>query len=743
VISSRALSVVICQGSADVRSVIASARSSLAEGALTTVLIVAASEPDRDSIERLALNEHLKVGPGLDVTVLDDSTSLSGLLSACSTEFVGLVHPVDPQPLGVLEAHVDGLRACPEAVLAVSRAVGHGFIEASDSDERWPPVGASEFEPPLIDGRAFARALLIDGRPPGMPFLFVLRANAMSLSSSGDPTDQDAGPYRNETDWYRLLLQILIRGPVWTDPRPPVATPSTTRRETESTLEYWPNVIDIGVALGLLDEPGDLAIALVNHTRRAASFLKAHLPDDPSPSAHGRERLVRPIIASWHALIADEALVPALLPLHVAVVGDEGDPDSATTLDEARTIAQNVTLFRERGSQHADLSTLASPLGETVGTDDIDGLLGQHPSYAVLLARAGERLEVLDGRQIRALLEDEVSQSTSDLVTPAGLQSRLVWPRRSAYRGDNTARTRSVHSLQLSDLRKSSNKDWMAESTPSPHPHQLRKFVIAAPEYTEVHGGVVALHRLCDRLNAIGYEAYLEPTGPSSDTRPGWTTPLRRGRSFNDSVVIYPEVVSGNPFSAPRVVRWLLNRPGWFTGERMEESSEDLVVAFDHQISPDHAVLSVPLIDPTLFFPKDRPGKGGLLWIGKGTLSSTFDRSDTTLITNMWPRERSELASLLRAADVLYTCDWLTSVIAEALMCATPVVLIGDQAWSREDVELKPGMAWEDETDLRDARQQATRYFPDYLETLQRTDNSIEQFVQLVNDHFCSPPGSA
>jgi hypothetical protein len=293
-----------------------------------------------------------------------------------------------------------------------------------------------------------------------------------------------------------------------------------------------------------------------------------------------------------------------------------------------------------------------------------------------------------------------------------------------------------IHAIGIKANEADVRRDWMPPVTAGPRAHALRKFIIAAPSYTEIHGGVVALHRLCDRLNVAGYEAYIEPTGPTSEMRAGWLTPLRRGRTFDDAVIIYPEVISGNPFSARRVVRWLLNRPGWFTGEGIDPGDDDLIVAFNHQIDANVPILDVPLMDPTIFFTKDLPGSGDLLWIGKGVLPPDFRRADTTLITHDWPATKLELAALLRSASVLYSCDWLTSLLDESLMCGTPVVLIGRQSWRPGEVALRPGMATDDGPGLAQARALVESYYPSYTGGLSSTETMVEDFVTLVNRHF-------
>ena len=118
-----------------------------------------------------------------------------------------------------------------------------------------------------------------------------------------------------------------------------------------------------------------------------------------------------------------------------------------------------------------------------------------------------------------------------------------------------------------------------------------KKFIIFAPSYDENSGGIVVLHKLCSLLNSLGYESYLHPYIFSYElnrnnlkdfiinvckwsiraglsryrTNPAFKTPIFRGslEGEDDYIVVYPEVVFGNPLKAKNVVRWLLHQPGY------------------------------------------------------------------------------------------------------------------------------------------------------------------------------------
>lgn len=132
------------------------------------------------------------------------------------------------------------------------------------------------------------------------------------------------------------------------------------------------------------------------------------------------------------------------------------------------------------------------------------------------------------------------------------------------------------------------------------------KFVIVVSGYDDNAGGIVVLHQLCDRLNNLGYNAYLWPffkpildfTHPFKTLylfmkyfrksikygfkkNPKLNILMASYQDLEDAIVVYPEVVSGNPLKAHNVVRWLLHKPGFNNGGKIDFGVDDLFFYYD------------------------------------------------------------------------------------------------------------------------------------------------------------------
>lgn len=89
---------------------------------------------------------------------------------------------------------------------------------------------------------------------------------------------------------------------------------------------------------------------------------------------------------------------------------------------------------------------------------------------------------------------------------------------------------------------------------------QRKKFLISIDNFDPTSGGIVAMHKLCNDIIDLGREAYVTARASHNKLK----TPFIGSREMktNEWVVVYPEIVHGNPYSFKHVVRWVLNTPG-------------------------------------------------------------------------------------------------------------------------------------------------------------------------------------
>lgn len=135
-------------------------------------------------------------------------------------------------------------------------------------------------------------------------------------------------------------------------------------------------------------------------------------------------------------------------------------------------------------------------------------------------------------------------------------------------------------------------------------------FIIYAPSYDELSGGITVLHKLCDLINELGYSAKIWPyhhvpllrfvrgsgfkfalirtfKNIINSIRGRGRKNFRLGQKKHDktvlaglqdlrdnTIVIYPEIVYGNPLDAKNVVRWWLYKRKFPPREKRAEVSE-------------------------------------------------------------------------------------------------------------------------------------------------------------------------
>lgn len=217
-------------------------------------------------------------------------------------------------------------------------------------------------------------------------------------------------------------------------------------------------------------------------------------------------------------------------------------------------------------------------------------------------------------------------------------------------------------------------------------------YYIFALDYIQQSAGIRALHYLCHALNESGQEAYVtcEKTVPHLRTPVlNEATMVRHHDAGLIPIMVYPEIVPGNPFGAQVVARWLLNKPGHIAGDT-QFAEDELIFTFDPLYLVDGLngeTLHIPTSDLSLFNNEDNPDDSNrqqicfyahkYLFAGgqiSPHLNNAFSLGKDKQLSH------AEIAAILRHSKLLYVYE-PTALIAEALLCGCPVSIIVTDYW--------------------------------------------------------------
>lgn len=201
------------------------------------------------------------------------------------------------------------------------------------------------------------------------------------------------------------------------------------------------------------------------------------------------------------------------------------------------------------------------------------------------------------------------------------------------------------------------------------------------------------MHYLCHALNLAGEEAYSHNPNVHPDLRtPALSMDIIRSHQAagRNPIVIYPEVISGNPMNAKHVVRYLLAPPSAYTDEPIDLQESDLVYTFGPSIVPagwNASRLRIPLVDTRIFNTHgvdDKARRGSAVFFHRhlnngGTLVPETANA-IEISYRVQERSAEELAALFRSVTCLYIYEHST-VVFEALLCGCPVIfIVNDQS---------------------------------------------------------------
>lgn len=291
------------------------------------------------------------------------------------------------------------------------------------------------------------------------------------------------------------------------------------------------------------------------------------------------------------------------------------------------------------------------------------------------------------------------------------------------------------------------------------------KFIIYTPPYDANSGGTLVLHKLAEILQKLGYSVSLwysnKPHISQLASLNGWKMSLRYfqtrlkktpkssqfkeaiHKDIQDAVVIYPEVVDGNPLKGKNVVRWLLNKPGELSN-KVEYGKDDLFFFFDKhfndaQLNPhDRNHLNVIELMGDIYKNTNHMPRSGTCFMvrkGKGRLLNQHEEN-AQQIDGMSHRQ---IASVFNHCKYFVSYDAYTMYSVYAAMCGcipvvVPVQGVSKNEWhSREENRYGLAYGWDDVDWAVSTRANLYKHLSE-IEI--RSMESVTNFVSICEEYF-------
>lgn len=238
-----------------------------------------------------------------------------------------------------------------------------------------------------------------------------------------------------------------------------------------------------------------------------------------------------------------------------------------------------------------------------------------------------------------------------------------------------------------------------------------KKYIICTPSHSSSNGLRVLL-LLAKELQARGEQVFLFSAKPNPK---GFTCieEITDEMRKND-IIVYPEVIFGNPLGFQNVVRYVLYFPGRNSGPKNYHHSE-MIFVHDRSFLNKGEILTLPWLDTKIFYDNKSSKTQDCYFIHKGGKWRKEKKTRGLLeINTKTPNTREKLADLLRSTNILYSYDDCSALLDEALLCGCKVKVIT-------------------KTGIEDFKS-------DYLEKIKDSKQNVSNFIDITqNSNYTGP----
>lgn len=185
------------------------------------------------------------------------------------------------------------------------------------------------------------------------------------------------------------------------------------------------------------------------------------------------------------------------------------------------------------------------------------------------------------------------------------------------------------------------------------------RFIIYAPAWHHRSAGLKVLYNLQKELILRGYDCIYYPIESKLTAMQEVTA---------DDIVIYPEIIFGNPLEAKHIMRYVLYYPSF------EFSQTEKIYTYLPKYYLTKNQLTIPCIE-SCFIDNNSEKKHNCIWIYKGFNKKKIDLEGIE-ITPYFPTTKKELIKLLQECDTLFSYDENSLLCLEAQKCGAKVKII-------------------------------------------------------------------
>ena len=304
------------------------------------------------------------------------------------------------------------------------------------------------------------------------------------------------------------------------------------------------------------------------------------------------------------------------------------------------------------------------------------------------------------------------------------------------------------------------------------------KFIIFSPSYSKNNGGAVTLHHLCDLIKKNGNDCYLYPAFDNLELNlrnykkiliklfkvlirqpfrrfkisDRFNTPVLKdfpGRfKLEELVVIYPEIVFGNPLGAKNIVRWLLHNPGFFSG-KIYYGPNEIYFKYSNQYKNFNYLNSSTSINNLYIFTYLKEYYNEMDWatersgvsycIRKGhILSVPLNLNDAILIDG---KKHSEISQIFKRVKYFISFDPHTAFSRFAALCGcisivVPIEGVKEEDWE-PDLEKRYGVSYGfDEIKIKQALSTVGELKRQMIKEENESVIAVGKFIEEVENFF-------